>query len=305
MHAQDSKQEMERFQMGKQLGGCLVNGCAVFTGVIQSLGALEKEPGEADELRAMMTRKVTMKVIEWLYGQENGDTIHLLYAARPAETKTSLGPWLAWKGAILNVGGELLVVRWAMDAPRPNWKGQPDDVAFVVSDKNLFALLREAITQHRRFERDRGEAAEIPQLLRDKHDSVFTGYLLTYLMDAEGVRDVDKTAVMLSGLVGDAAVPGLGQEAIADWLSSTFYRFSEAARKATTEALAVSASASDATTASPALTVLARLGGLQMLDLKPLLNPARQRKIAENYRALRAQAKVEQAPELELQLGLR
>src|SRR6266852_831459 len=282
MYAQGSEQEMERFGLGQRLGDCLVKGCVVFTGITRSLGKLEKEPGVADERRAVMTRKVDIKVGEWLYGQGTGDTVQLLYAARPALTKTSLGPWSAWEGNSLDVGGQLLVVRWAKEAPRPSWLGKPEDVAFVVSDKSLFAPMREAIAQHRRFERNPDEVAKIPQLLRDKQDSVFRGYLLTYLMNGEGVRNVDKAADMLSGLLGHESVPGPGRAAIADWLASTFYRLAEPTRKAATEALVVSASADDARVANPALTVLVRLGDLQMLNLKPLLTQARQRKIVEN-----------------------
>jgi hypothetical protein len=306
MYAQDSEREMERFGLGQRLGDCLVKGCEVFTGIIQSLGKLEKEPGEADEERAVMTRKVDLKVGEWLYAKGNGDAAHLIYAARPALTKTSLGPWSAWEGTTLDIGGQLLVVRWAKEAPRPTWLGKPDDVAFVLSDKSLFASVREAIAQHRSLEHNPDEAAKIPQLLRDKQDSVFKGYLLTYLMNGEGVRDVDKAAAMLSGLLGHESVPGPARAAIADWLASTFYRLTEATRKTATEALVVSASADDARAANPALSVLVRLGDLQMLDLKPLLTQARQRKIVENYRNFRAQNKVQQEhPEFELQLGLR
>ncbi len=249
MYAQGSEQEMERFGLGQRLGDCLVKGCVVFTGITRSLGKLEKEPGVADERRAVMTRKV--------------------------------------------------------EAPRPSWLGKPEDVAFVVSDKSLFAPMREAIAQHRRFERNPDEVAKIPQLLRDKQDSVFRGYLLTYLMNGEGVRNVDKAADMLSGLLGHESVPGPGRAAIADWLASTFYRLAEPTRKAATEALVVSASADDARVANPALTVLVRLGDLQMLNLKPLLTQARQRKIVENYRTFRAQNNVQQGhPEFESQLGL-
>jgi hypothetical protein len=306
MYAQDSEQETERFVVGQRLGDCLVKGCVVFTGIIQSLGRLEKEPGVADAQRAVMTRKVDMKVGEWLYGKANGDTVQLLYAAQPALTKTSLGPWIAWEGARLNVGGQLLVVRWAKEAPRPSWLGKPEDVAFVTSDKSLFAPMSEAIAQHRLFERDPDEVAKIPQLLRDKQDNLFRGYLLTYLMDGEGVRNVDNAAAMLSGLLGHESVPGSAQSEIADWLASTFYRLAEATRKAVTQALVVSASADDASVVKPALTVLVRLGDLKMLNLKPLLTPEGQRKIVENYRTFRAQEKVQQGhPEFELQLGLR
>src|SRR5512138_646357 len=83
MYAHDSEQEIERFVLGQRLGDCLVKGCVVFTGTIQSLGRLEKEPGVSDPRRAVMTRKVDLKVGAWLYGKRNVDNVQLLYAAAP------------------------------------------------------------------------------------------------------------------------------------------------------------------------------------------------------------------------------
>lgn len=306
MARQDSEQAIERFEAGQRLGDCLLKGCVVFTGIIESLGELEKEPGVADENRAVMTRGVDLKVIEWLYGKGDRDSVQLLYAERPALSKTGLGPWLAWEGVKLDLGHELLVVRWAMEAPRPSWLGKPEDVAFVVSDKGLFDPVRAAIAQHRRFERDPGEAAKIPQLLRDTHDSLLKGYLLSYLMDGEGVHNVDHAAAMLGGILGHSSIPEPAQEAVADWLASTFYRLAEPTRQATTETLVKSASADDTSVAYPALTVLIQLGDQHLLHMKPFLNRARQQKIAQNYRAYKTQNKVQQAhAEFESQLGFK
>jgi hypothetical protein len=306
MHAQDNEQATVRFELGQRLGECLVRGCVVFTSVVQSLGTPQKEPGVADEARAVMTRTVDIKVGEWLYGQGSEQSVQLIHAVRPAVTKTSVGPWSAWEGVTLNVGGQLLVALWSADAPRATWMGKPEDVAMVVSDTSLFTAIRDAISQQLRFERDPDEVSRAPQLLRDKPDVLFRTYLLTYLMEGEATRDVDKAAGILSGLLGQELIPVQARSAVADWLASTFYRLSEPTRKAVTEALVVSANADDASVANPALTVLIRLGDLQLLNLRPALTPARQRKIAENYRTFRAQHTGQQEhPEFELQLGVR
>lgn len=305
MYAHDSGEEMQRFRVGQQLGDCLVKGCVVLAGIIQSVGKLEKEPGPEDERHAVMTRDVNLRVIEWLYGTTGTDFVRIVYSARPKMTKTSLGPWAAWEGVTVETGGPLLVVRWAADAPRPVWAGQPEDVALAVSEKSLFSPLREAIAQHQRFEREPETAARIPQLLRDSRDSVLNGYLLKYLMDREGVRDVDNAAVLLSGLLGYERLPQEARQAIADRLVADFYRLSEAARTTVTKAVAVSASGGDGTTVNAALSVLVRLGDLQMLALKPLLTEESQHRIAGNYRAFRAQSKVPQPhPEFESQIGV-
>lgn len=306
MQPQDNEQSAVRFELGQRLGECLVRGCLVFTGVVQSLGTPQKEAGVADEARAVMTRTVDIKVGEWLYGQGSEQSVQLNHAVRPAVTKTSVGPWSAWEGVMLNVGGQLLVALWSADAPRPTWMGKPEDVAMVVSDASLFTAIRDAISQQRQFDRDPDEVSKAPQLLRDKSDVLFRAYLLTYLMEGESTRDVDKAAGILSGLLGQESISVQARSAVADWLASTFYRLSEPTRKAVTEALVVSANADDASVAHPALTVLVRLGDLQMLNLKPALTPARQQKIAENYRAFRAQnTPMQEHPEFELQLGVR
>ena len=184
--------------------------------------------------------------------------------------------------------------------------GKPEDVAIVVSDTGLFTPIRDAIAQHRRFERNPDEVLKASQLLREKPDALFTAYVLTYLMEGESKRDVDKAARILSGVLGQGGLPMSAHSAVADWLASTFYRLAEPTRKAATEALVAAANADDPSILNAALSALVRLGDLHMLDLKPALTPARQRKIVENYRAFRAKSTLQQEhPEFEVQLGLR
>ena len=301
-----AEQDMERFVAGQRLADCLVKGCTVFIGTIQALGPPERAPGEADERRAVMTRQVDMKVDEWLYAPEGATTVQLSQATRPAVSKTSLGPWEAWEGVKLEVGGQLLVARWAKDAPRPTWLGKPDDVAFVTSDQSLFGPAREVIGRHQHFQADPNELDKIPQMLRDKRDHLFAGYFLTYLMNGEGVRNVDKAAALLSGLLGHESVPAPARADIADWLASSFYRLAEATRKAVTETLILLASGDDAGSSDPAFASLVRLDELKMLDLKPFLTQERRRKLVEKYRIYQVQSKARtEHPDLEVQLGLR
>jgi hypothetical protein len=253
-----------------------------------------------------MIRTVDIKVTEWLYGQVSGESVQLIQAVRPALTKTDDGPWRAWEGVTLNVGAPLLVVRWTAGAPRATWMGKPEDVAIVVSDTSIFPVIHDVIAQHQGFARDPDEVFKAAQLLRAKPDMLFTAYLLTYLMDGEGTRNVDKAARVLSSVLAQQMLAPRAHSLVADWLASAFYRLSEPARKSVTEALVASANADDASFAYPALNALVRLGDLKMLNLKPALTPASQRKIVENYRAFRAKSMVQQEhPEFELQLGVR
>jgi hypothetical protein len=306
MHAQSTEQEMEQFAMGQRLGECLVRGCVVFRGVIQSVGEPLKESGERDSQRAMTTRNVDVKVSESLFGTPKGSSVQLLYAAPPEKTKTALGPWLPWRTVTIAAGGELLVARWAGEAPRATWMGKPEDVAVVVSDQTRFGAIRDAITEHRRFERTPNDVEAIPRLIRDKQDNLFTGYALAYLMEGETVRNVDRTATIMSQLIGNELVPPAGRVAIGNWLASTFYRLAANTRQTGTEALVGVASADRATVAYPAISVLIRLADLQILNLAPFASDTRLRKVVENYRAFLAQNKGQQAsPELESRLGLR
>lgn len=306
MRTIDERQATVEFTKGKRLGECLVRGCAVFIGAIQSLGALQNEAGVADGERAMKTREVNLKVTAWLFGEGQEETFRLLYFGQPEMSKTSLGPWLAWEGASLHVGGQLLVVRWAGNASRATWNGGPEDVALVVSDANLFTPIRDVIAQHQRFERDPAEAANAPELLRQKHDGLFTGYVLTYLIERAAVRDVDSAAGTLSRLLGLPSLSGEGRQRVANALVGDFYRLQDPTRRSVAHALISLASNENRQVAYPAVGALARLCDEELINLKPLLNHDHQQKIAENYRALQSQSKTgEKHPTFESQLGLK
>jgi hypothetical protein len=306
MYAETSKQELERFGVGQRLGDCLLKGCVVFIGNVESLGPVQKVPPDEDDERAMKTRNVNVKVAQWLYGAGIGNPmVQLLYAEEPEVSKTGTGPWVPWQGVNPEAGSQLLVVRWAKDAPRPSWLGKPDDLALVTADKTLFGPARDAVTQHRRLERHPDDATEIPKLLRVSQENVVRGYLLAYLMDGEGVRNVDRAGAMLSGLLTAEWLPEPAREQVADWLASNFYQLNDATRKGVVRTIVAPAAGNDPTNGTLAISVLVRLGDQQLLDLKPVLTDANRGKIAENYRAYQTQKKDQQAhPGIERQLAL-
>ena len=98
--------------------------------------------------------------------------------------------------------------------------GKPEDVALVFSDKTLFGAIRDCITAHRRFVSTPSDVEMIPRLIVAKRDNLFTGYALTYLMEGEAARDVDRAATVLSQLIGNESVLPAGRVAIGDWLAS-------------------------------------------------------------------------------------
>ena len=306
MDAQDSQQGMRRFRLGQQVGDCLLKGCSALVATIESISPPEKEPTEPDPERAVMFRKLQVAVRERLHGSEDRNSIQVLAATRPRFSKTNQGPWNAWEGVTLGVGAHLLLLRWPNDASRPEWHGLPEDVALAVSDPELQVPIREAIAQHHRFEREPNEIAKVPQLFRERQDPLFRGYLVTYVMKGASVTNVDQAATLVTGLLAEAALPEAGRDAITDWLGGTFYRLEDPVRKTTAEALVASAASDVGSIAGAALRVLIKLSELQLLDVKPLLTPARQQKIVANYRAFQARTKApEPHPAFEAQLGVR
>ncbi|MBI5258055.1 MAG: hypothetical protein HY855_16250 [Burkholderiales bacterium] len=303
MNPQDTRQTMQQYAAGQRLGECLVRGCTVMAGRIRALGSPQPAPGEDDPKYAMPVRSVELQVREWLVGPPLGDTVLLQHAARPALGKTALGPWLAWEGVRLETGAELTVARWSAQASRPSWMGQPEDVALAVSDPRLQAALREAVQQHLRQVQQPDQITQLPQWLRERQDAFLLGYALGVLMNGEATHNADRATTLLTDLLGLAAMPAPVRLQVADWLGGNFYRLSEAARRATTQALVVLGSADDAGVAGAAVSVLVRLGDLQLLDLRPAPSPARRRKLIDAYRALQARQPGAH-PAFESQLGV-
>jgi len=308
MDAQDRQQDSSQFRLGRQLGDRLVKGCVALVGTIASVGAPRQEPGEPDPKRAVMYRDVRLTVTEWLHGKGEPGDVEVLAASEPEFSKTGLGPWRAWEGVTLEPGTPLLVLRWTAAAPRPNWHGTSEDVALAVSDQRRFDAIRQAIVQHHRFEQEPGAIWAAVRLFQaqTQADPLVKGYVLTYLMDAASVAHVDATAKALAGLIAQQeGLPDEGRAAIADWLSGSFYRLDAATRKSVTETLVGAAAADDPAVASPALTVLVRLGDADLLDMKAFLTPARQQKMTSNYRAFQARTKGAGHAGFESQLGVR
>src|SRR5262245_19086448 len=304
MCAEGVERGAERYTAGQTLGDCLVRGCTVFLGTIQTVGPPEKAPPEAADERAVMLRQVDVRVDQWLYGPSGASTVQLSHATRPAVTKTDEGPWVVWEGVALDLGGRLLVARWA-GAPRPAGLATPEEVGFATSDSTLFVPAIEAIAWHPLFSVAPKQLDAIPKLLRDKQDDLFAGYFLAYLMNAESVRDVDNAAVLLGRLLGHESVPAPARTDIARWLASTFYRLGEPTRKTLTESLVILAAGDVAESADAALACLARLGELKLLDVRPYLTPDRRARLVARYSTYRAQRPATPPSDLDAQLGLR
>lgn len=309
MYAQNVNRGMEEFGLGRNVAAYLVKGCVIFAGTIQAVGEPEKEAGVDDDTRAMLTRRIDIRVDEWIYGEHRGgENIRLVYAARPIFTKTSLGPWSAWGGvdpSDLQVGRRLFVIRWAEQASRPTWLGKPQDIALVLPGKNLFASIRNIVATHTQLKQSPEEVEKALQLLREKKDPIFAGYLVTYLMEGESLRNVNEAATHLRSLLGNQHIPEPAWKDIADWFVSNFYRLSDETRKSVTETLVVAASSEDKKLAESGIAALIRLGDGKLLEMRPFLTPDRRGKLGENYRLFLSRGRAGRGQaDFESQLGI-
>jgi hypothetical protein len=307
--AQQVNRDMEKFAFGRNLAVYLVNGCVIFTGTIQAVGAPEKEAGVTDDKRAIFTRTVALKIEERIYGELPGrDDIRLVYASRPVFTKTSLGPWTPWESldpSDLQVGRRLLVIRWTEQASRPTWLGKPQEIALVVADRDSFAVIRDIAEMNRRLNQSSEEVQKALRTLRDKNDLVLAGYLVTYLEDGESLRDVNQAAIHLCSLLAGNDLPGQAWKDTTGWFVSNFYRLSNETRRSVTENLVAAASSENKTIAESGIAALIRLGDEKLLEMSPFLTPDRRRKIVERYREVLSGGKTaKQHTEFSSQLGI-
>jgi hypothetical protein len=301
-------QPMQDYGAGYRLGECLAaGGCRVFVGTIRSVGAAEKE-ANVDAQRAVVYRTLDIVVDEWLLssGADEVAEIKLASAARPAFTKTALGPWTAWQIAELTPSGKLLVALWGEKAQREVWGDQPEAVALAASDSQTLAGLKNIVELHKQYESSPQEFVNISQRLETNYDSMLTGYVMAYVKRKEEISNVDDAAVVLSKLLKNKQIPDYVQTDISYQLLGNFYRLSENSREKATESLVSAGTSDNAGVAEPAVDVLIRLSKNKDFNMRPFLTPERKRKLIERYQARVAKGagSPQKYPEFETQLGI-
>lgn len=260
---------MDEYQIGRQLGSCLVRGCSVVLGQVQAIDEPQKEAG-VDDQKAVVYRKVHLAIDQWIWGERQGVTspIVITHAAPPLMSKTAVGPWTPWQGVELKPGGRLLVALWGNNAARPMWAGERQETAVAVSSDDLIEKIRECIALHTRFVRSAQELSNESKRERSESDVLTAGYLLSYLIEAESIRDVNNASIILSSLQSDDKLAGFVRIDAGRQLLGYFNRLSEPTRRVVAESLVITASGDDMKSAGSAVSVLVRLSNQG--DLKSL-----------------------------------
>ena len=299
---------MDDYQIGRQLGSCLVRGCSVVLGLVQAIDEPQKEEG-ADDQKAVVYRKVHVAIDRWIWGERQGEDSHVLvvtHAERPAMTKTAIGPWTPWQGVELKPGGRLLVALWGNTAERPTWTGKPEETSVAASSDVLIEKISKCIALHTRLVRSTEELSDVSRLVRSESGVLTAGYLLSYLIEAESKRDVNRAAQILSSLQSDDKLPDVARIDANQQLLSFFNRLSQSTRRTVAEALVITASGDDVKSAEVAISTLVRLSDQGNLKSIPLLNDERRRKLAKTYQAAVEKGLIEKNHSaFESQIGLK
>jgi hypothetical protein len=297
-------QSTREYKAGRALGDCSTQGCQVFWAVVTEIGEPEKKTQEPNGW-AVFYRKVMFNLDQWLWGdrQQLGSPLEIGYAAKPQMFKSSPGPWSVWEGVGLKVGEKVLVALRDDNAS----KNRSEEVALVVSDKDLTAKILESLKLHEQVSQLPSQIEQVPRLLRDKSNNVLAGYVVSYLthVGAES-KDDDRVSLALSALVPLVSLPPIARDDVAKQLTSHFKDQSAETRRVVVESLIATATANDLNQATPALLSLVWLTDSKALELRPYLRSEQKTKLIANYRALIAENRLDKVHEaFESQVGLK
>src|SRR6266700_1985181 len=218
----------QEYVVGEKLGTCLVRGCTVFLGTVEKIGKADQEVG-VEPTKAMTLISIDITISDWLYGkpEQASDKTTIVQAKKPSVSKTALGPWSIWEAVDIRLGGQLLIARWKPGADRPRWRNEPEDIALVLSDTSRLSRIREIIAQHMRLLAKPDEVKRSLDVLEHHGSCELAGYFVTYIMERDAVLDPNRAGLLLSDMITSALVPDSSRIEIADWIVSTFYRFSD------------------------------------------------------------------------------
>ncbi len=303
---QSENRSMVEYAAGYMLGDCLAaGGCRVFMGTILSIGNAEPEPG-VEPQKAIVYRNVDLAVDEWLVNSsgEEPATIKLASAARPAFTKTSIGPWTSWQNADLKQGGKLLVGLWEEKSQRAVWGGKASEVALATSDSQALSGLRRLVEAHKRYEAAPEDFVNVTQNLEASFDSFLLGYVMAYAKKRVKTSNVDNIARVLSRLQNNQKVPDYVQNEISYQLLANFRLLSAEPRQAATDALVGVGASDNPGVSGSAIEVMVRLSNDKTFDMRPFLTSERRRKLIANYQSIVAhRPDLSEYPNFENQLG--
>lgn len=285
---QSENRSMLEYTDGYMLGQCLAAGdCRVFIGTIRSIGNPELESG-VEPQKAIAYRNLDLAVVEWLAGSnsEKPATIKLTSAARPAFTKTSIGPWTSWQDADLKQGGKLLVGLWGANAQRETWGDKQSEVALATSDPQAVSALRRIVEVHQRYEAAPEDFVNVTQQFEANSDNFLLGYIIAFAKKRVTTSNVDNIVRVLSKLQKNQKVPEYVQNEISYQLLGNFRWLSPEPRQAATDALVDAGASDNPGVSGSAIEVMVRLSNDKTFDIRPFLTPERRRKLIANYQSI-------------------
>ncbi len=170
------------------------------------------------------------------------------------------------------------------------YRGKSIDASFVVSDLSLFPAVRQALSWHKRYLQNPDEFLSVAGLVNSSNESVFLGYLVTFLWRGGTFGNRDVEALALGRLLETSSLNDLPSRlvrlSLTRLMSSDMRPVSDATRRELTENLVVIGSGDNQNRAAEAIRVLLQLIDNNQLVIAPYLTPERQRKLVENYSAL-------------------
>jgi len=286
--ASSNRQRLE-YELGQKLGTALADNCSIVVATVRSVSAPVKDAEGAETANAASSTNVQLVVDEWLWAAPERKTTELqvVRVTPPERQKYDNGPWLAWKDAEVTAGNKLIVALYPKQAGNRAYRGKPYDVALAVSDVSTFAAIREALYRHDRYLHNPSELAAAGG--GPVSQPLLLGYTVSYLWRGGTYGNRDSEALALERFLENRDLPEpaatLIKLTLPRLMSSESRALSDATRRSLLESLVVAGANEDAKVASRAISVLLRLSDRNQLDIAPYLNPERQRKLAENYRA--------------------
>jgi len=195
-----------------------------------------------------------------------------------------------WRDVDFKVGGQLLIVFYPNSSGDQQSLARVDKYCLVVSNTQLFPSIRNVVSKHILYQMNAEEILDAPKLLDAQTDSVFSGYLFSYLRTIRRHDHADADVIVSSQLIGNKHFSEAGwrmlEIPLLRAMTNTDFPVSETTSSKVTETLVNAGCSDNLALAKIAIRVLARLSGADQENLKPFLTERRRQKLLKNYKVL-------------------
>jgi hypothetical protein len=301
-------------RVGWTIAPCLISGCSVFIGTIQETIGVNSQ-AETEETTGLVPPEVTIRIDEWVHGEPPRWKHKIQLRQLPMEFGMGL-PTLhhvEWRGVKLVKGGKLLVAFYpppSVSKENPEILSKIDRYGLVVSNEDLFPVIRLIAATHSRIVRTPEQMLDVPALFDPRNGAALGGYLVGYIWRTGGDQNPEVEASMISQLIGSPHIPEaywrLLERPLINAMTADDAPVSEATRNQVAGRLVDSASGTNLILARTSLRVLAFLCDSDRISIVSFLTEDRRRALIRNYRTLITPELVEnRQAALEAQLGLK